>query len=104
MAGRPIPYPGVHGPDDLAGQRRIADQRRPAAARRDVLGRAAHVDVPPVEAQRADHLRHLVELVRIGAVDLGHDRPSSTRWRRWSARWASTGWTSTWAARPRTSR
>ena len=65
----------MHGPDDLAGQHRIADQRRPAAARRDILGRAAHVDVHPVEAQFADHLRHLIKLVRIGAVDLRHDRP-----------------------------
>src|SRR3989475_1731544 len=75
MAGRPIRHAGVHGPDDLSRQRRVADQRRPASPRRDVLGGTAHVDVHAVEAQLAGHLGHLVELVRIGAVDLRGDRP-----------------------------
>src|SRR5438132_13681293 len=75
MAGRPIRDPSLHRADDLAGHRRVADQRRAAASRRDALGGAAHVDVHTVETQFAHDLRYLVEQIRLGAVDLGHDRP-----------------------------
>src|SRR5215510_10057510 len=74
VTGRPILHACLHGADDRARQRWVFDKRRTTAAPRYAFRWATHVDVHTIKAKLAEHVGHMVKLVRIGAIDLRQDR------------------------------